>query len=98
MVDTTNFRGQADFMGLFNRFFGDGHHLRITERFTMTDLRTIDYRLTIDEPTTWTQPWTLAIPLVRTDEPMYEYACHEGNYNLTNMLSFARSKDTVRRR
>ena len=93
VIETTNFLKQADFMGLRNRFFGDGAHLRIIERFTRTDDRTIDYRLTVDEPTTWTQPWTVAIPLVMTDEPMFEYACHEGNYGMANLLSGARVKE-----
>jgi hypothetical protein len=97
VVETTNFSEQADFMGLFNRFLGAGPQLRIVERFTRTDDRTIDYRFTVDDPMTWTQPWTAAIPLVKTESPMYEYACHEANYSLPNMLRFARSQDALER-
>ena len=67
------------------------------ERFTRMDEDTIDYRFTVDDPITWTQPWTVAVPLVKTESPMYEYACHEANYNLTNMLSIARSRESTER-
>jgi hypothetical protein len=88
---------QADFIGLRNRFLGAARQLRLVERFTRTDADTIDYRFTVDDPITWTQPWTVAIPLVKTDSLMYEYACHEHNYNLTNILSIARSIESADR-
>jgi hypothetical protein len=47
-------------------------------------------RYTVDDPTTWTKPWTASVPMTRTDEPMYEYACHEANYGLTGILRGAR--------
>ena len=69
--------------------------LTITERFTMLDANTLQYTATIDDPGTWTRPWTLSFPWKR--EPVYgmfEYACHEGNYAMRNMLSASRAADT----
>ena len=66
--------------------------LHLTERFTRVGADTIQYELTIDDPKTWTRPWTMAFPLTR--DPgygMFEYACHEGNYGLRNILSAARA-------
>ena len=54
-------------------------------------LDTIDYRLTVEDPATWVRPWTVAFPLVKTDSRIYQYACHEGNYNMLHILSAARS-------
>jgi hypothetical protein len=93
VIETRNFSEQADFMGVGNRFMGAARQLHLTERLTRMDADTIDYRLTVDDPITWTEPWTLAIPLVRTAGPIYEYACHEANYNLANILSIARSAE-----
>ena len=53
----------------------------------------LEYRLTFDDSTTWAAPWTVSFPLVKTDEPIYEYTCHEGNYSLRNILSIARAKE-----
>ncbi len=84
VVETTNFSDKSNFRG-------SGERLHLVERFTRVDTDTIDYRFTVDDPTTWTKPWTVAIPLVRSDGPIYEYACHEGNYGLQNILSQARA-------
>jgi hypothetical protein len=68
--------------------------LTITERFTMLDTNTLQYTATIDDPGTWTRPWTLSFPWKR--EPVYgmfEYACHEGNYAMRNMLSISRAAE-----
>ena len=68
--------------------------LTITERFTMLDANTLQYTATIDDPGTWTRPWTLSFPWKR--EPVYgmfEYACHEGNYAMRNMLSISRAAE-----
>jgi hypothetical protein len=92
VIDTTHFSDDADFIGRGQRFMGGGRDLHLIERLTRVDANTIDYRLTIDDPANWTQPWTMAIPLVKTEGPMYEYACHEANYNLANILSTARSR------
>lgn len=84
VVETDRFLERASFLGAAGQ-------LRLVERFTRIDADTIDYRLTIDDPTTWTKPWTVAFPLVRSDGPMYEYACHEGNYSMKNTLTAART-------
>jgi hypothetical protein len=68
--------------------------IKITERFTRVDADTIDYKMTIDDPQTWTAPWTMDYPLERDDAyGMYEYACHEGNYAMFNILSGARAEE-----
>ena len=69
----------------------------MTERFTRIDETTIEYRYTIDDPSTWTQPWTAVLPLSRIDGPMFEYACHEGNNGLVNMLEGSRAQETPNR-
>ena len=65
--------------------------LRLVERFTRIDEDTIDYRFTVTDPVTFTRPWTVAAPMVRTDGPLFEYACHEGNYAVPNVLRGARA-------
>ena len=86
VVDTTNFSEKANFRGS-----AEGLHL--VERFTRTSATTIDYRFTVDDPATWTKPWTVALPLVKNDGEIYEYACHEGNRGLENILSQARTAE-----
>ena len=72
VVDTINFSEKTDLRG-------SAEHLHLVERFTRTDADTIEYRFTAEDPTTWTRAWTAAFPLRKTKQPMYEYACHEGN-------------------
>jgi hypothetical protein len=68
--------------------------VRIVERFTRTAADTVQYEVTIDDPKTWTRPWTLAYPLTRDDDyQMFEYACHEGNYSMRNTLSGSRADE-----
>ena len=67
--------------------------LRIIERFTRVDADTLRYEFTVEDPTRWTSPWSGELPLRRTDESLFEYACHEGNYSIVNMLSGARAED-----
>ena len=83
VVDTVNFSDKISFRGATEK-------LHLVERFTRLDQDTLEYRFTVDDPDTWTRPWTVAFPMVRTDEKIYEYACHEGNYGLRNILSNAR--------
>jgi hypothetical protein len=83
VVDTINFREE-------NLFRGSGAHLHLVERFTLLDRDTLEYRFTVSDPSTWTRPWTVSFPMTRTEGPIYEYACHEGNYGLMNILSAAR--------
>jgi len=86
VVDTTNFSDKTSFRG-------SGANLHLVERFTRVDADTLEYRFTADDPTTWTRPWTVAFPMVRTEGPIYEYACHEGNYGLVGILSGARAEE-----
>jgi len=86
VVDTINFTDRTNFRG-------SGANLHLVERFTRVDADTIEYRFTLDDPTTWTRPWTVAYPIVKTDGPIYEFACHEGNYGLRDILSGARYEE-----
>ena len=79
VVETTNFSPKSDFMG-------SHENLRLTERFTRASAQVLDYEFTVDDPTTWTAPWTAMIPLKLKSEAIYEYACHEGNDAMTDML------------
>jgi hypothetical protein len=89
VVETTNYSPKTTF-----RFPVSGETLRATERFTRVAADKIDYRFTIDDPTTYTRPWTAALPLTSLpDYVIYEYACHEGNYSIQNVLSGARARE-----
>jgi len=73
---------------------GSDENLRLIERFTPIDRDTIEYRFTMDDPTVWTRPWTAAFPMHRTRQPLYEYACHEGNFrSIEGLLRAARLAD-----
>jgi hypothetical protein len=86
VVNTTNFTDKVSFRGST-----EGLHL--IERFTRTDGGTVKYEFTIDDPKTFTKKWTAAIPMTNTDEQIFEYACHEGNYGMVNLLSGARVQE-----
>jgi hypothetical protein len=91
VVEVTNFTENTAI-----RFGGEYHsgELRIVERFTPVDADTIDYQFTVHDPKTWTQPWTVSIPMRRDGSyEMYEYACHEGNYSMSNRLSGQRAEE-----
>jgi len=93
VVDTTNFEyNDKTRFGIMYDGMTD-QNLHITERFTRTGPDTILYRATIDDPTVYTKPWTLEVPLSRQQNPMYEYACHEGNYAMTDILAGARADE-----
>jgi hypothetical protein len=64
-------------------------NLHLIERFTRVDAGTLLYEVTVTDPTTWTRPWTFEVPMTLSDGRVYEYACHEGNYGLYNILSGA---------
>lgn len=85
VVETTNFKGQ-----FFGRMASADENLRVTERFTLTTPDLLLYRFTVEDPTAWTAPWTGEIPLTRLDGLLYEYACHEGNRGMENILRAAR--------
>ena len=84
VVDTTNFSAKTSLRG-------SDEHLHLVERFSLVDANTLDYQFTADDPTVWTQPWSAALRLHRTNEVMYEFACHEGNFlTMEGMLKTAR--------
>src|SRR5580765_4600215 len=93
VVDTTNFNGRTG-IGANGRAIYHSDALHVVERFTRVDANTLQYEAVIDDPKTWTRPFTIAFPLKRDmGYGMYEYACHEGNYGLRNILSAARAAD-----
>jgi hypothetical protein len=87
VVDTTNFTDKT-------RFRGSWENLHVIERFTRVDANTILYRVTIDDPASFVKPWTLEYPFLAAPGPIYEYACHEGNYSLEDILGGARKADS----
>jgi len=86
VVDTTNFTDKT-------RFRGSSENLHVIERFTRLDENTIDYKFTIDDPTSFTKSWTAELPFNANPSPIYEYACHEGNYALADILAGARAEE-----
>ncbi len=92
VVETTNFSDQIVFNS-FNCCPGAGANLRLEERFTRVDADTIDHRYTVEDSATYAVPWTAAIPMARLEGPIYEYACHEGNYGMENLLRGARVQE-----
>jgi hypothetical protein len=91
VVETTNFTDATQFRG-------SSSALKVTERFIMIDRDTIQYRFTVQDPATWARPWSAEIPMIRTEDPIYEYACHEGNYGLPNILRAQRVADAAARK
>ena len=83
VVDTTNFTGKTAFQG-------SSAALHVVERFTRVSADRIRYQFTVDDPNTWTRPWSAEIPMTATKGPLYEYACHEGNYGMPDTLRGAR--------
>ena len=94
VVETTNFSDKTFAFGVGwpSRFHAD-ENLRLVERFTRVDANTIDYQFTVDDPTVFTKPWTASIPLTQVNTPVFEYACQEGNYALTDILAGARAQE-----
>ncbi|MFP6573113.1 MAG: hypothetical protein VB674_10905 [Vicinamibacterales bacterium] len=96
VVETTNFTDKtASFNPSVATGAGTGTSLHLTERFSLADDDTLRYEFTVNDPTTFTQPFTAILPMKR-GEGMYEYACHEGNYGLSNILSGARQEERRR--
>jgi len=89
IVETTNFTDKTAFQG-------SSENMRLTERFTRVAEDRIDYRFTIDDPATWTRPWSAELPMQKTIGPIFEHACHEGNRGLYNTLAGARLEDKKR--
>ena len=86
VVETTNFHGKGGFRG-------SGPELHLTEKLTRIDADTVLYEFTADDPGTWTEPWTAEMPLKVSPAPIYEHACHEGNYTLPLVLNGARVQE-----
>ncbi|MDP5073414.1 MAG: hypothetical protein NWQ61_05795, partial [OM182 bacterium] len=93
VVVTTNFHLQQNLRSsLDHRFYGSPEMV-VTERFTRTADDSILYQFTVNDPENYTQPWSGELPMMATDEKLYEYACHEGNYALPGILAGARRAD-----
>ena len=73
--------------------FGAGRHTTVVERFTRTSDDTIEYQISVADPTEYSAPWTAAIPMTALGRQLYEYACHEGNYAMGNILAGARAEE-----
>jgi hypothetical protein len=86
VIETRNFNGKVPFRGA-------GENLRLTERYTRVGPDEIDFRITFEDETQWTQPWTAAYSMRTAEGELYEYACHEGNYGLRNILENARHEE-----
>jgi hypothetical protein len=84
VVETTNF---------INGFQGSTPNVTVTERFTRLEPDYLNWQLTVNDPDTWVQPWTFMIRLKKTDEQLYEYACHEGNHSMVGILAGARAEE-----
>ena len=98
VVETTNFNGRTGSLARNGNGNPTSEALRLTERFTRRDPETLDYALTVDDPRTWTRPWRVAFSLARdADYAMYEYACHEGNYAIANILRGFRAAEQAER-
>ena len=94
VVDTTNFTAKtSSFSPSAMVALGSGEHLHLTERFTRVGPDTLLYEFTVRDPRTFTRPFTAAVPMKKLDAPIFEYACHEGNYGMVNLLSGARAED-----
>ena len=98
VVETTNFSPKADERAMAANVYSLSarEHLRLVERFRRVSADTIDYRFTFTDPTTYTQSWTASIPMRPLGGPLFEYACHEGNYGLQNILRGARAAERER--
>jgi hypothetical protein len=88
VIDTTNFTAKTAFRGA-------DENLHVIERLTRISPDSLLYRFTIDDPTAFTKPWSGEVPIAATPGPIYEYACHEGNYSLTDILAGARAEEKI---
>lgn len=90
VVETTNFTEKYSYRGATPG-------LKLTERFRRVDPYTIEFQVTVEDPKTWTEPWTVALRMRPAEGELYEYACHEGNYGLRNILEVARDEERAAR-
>ena len=96
VVETTNFTDKVYERRVSNTVYGASRTMQLVERFRRVDADTLDYRFTVTDPATFAAPWTAAIPMTAMQGPIFEYACHEGNYSMENMLRGARMKEGSR--
>jgi hypothetical protein len=96
VVETTNFTGRTA-IGVNGNGTFNSESLRLVERFTPVSAKTVEWRVTVDDAATWTKPWTFALNLTKDPtQQVFEYACHEGNYAMKNILSAARAEESPR--
>ena len=93
VVETTSFNGKHDQIG--RPLLSTGEHLSLVERFTRTDPETLAYEFTVTDPTIWVSPWTAQLPMKKNAALIYEFACHEGNYGLHNILAGSRAEEAA---
>ena len=91
VVESANFTDKIGQRG--GTVLSGDENMRVVERFTRVDADTVDYRVTVTDPTVWAGPWTAAAPMTSTAGPLYEYACHEGNYAIPNALRGSRAAE-----
>jgi hypothetical protein len=99
VVDSANFTDRTNFRGppaTTRQNIFTSAELHVVERFTRIDAETIAYRFTVEDPGTWTKPWSGELYLRRVEGPIFEYACHEGNYGLPNILAGARAQEKAK--
>jgi hypothetical protein len=97
VVETTNYHEAS----AFNSYYccrGSSKQLRIVERYRRVDAGTIDHQFTVEDPATYTRPFTISVPMTRIESPIFEYACHEGNYGMEGILRGARTEEAEARR
>lgn len=93
VVETTHFNGKHDQIG--RPLLSTGEHLSLVERFTRTDSATLLYEFRVTDATIWVRPWSAELPMKRNPDLIYEFACHEGNYGLYNILAGSRSEEAA---
>lgn len=86
VVETRHFAGPTSFLN-------SSENMELVEKFWLIDANTLGYEFTITDPTRWTEPWTAMFPMVRSEEPIYEYACHEGNYSMAGIMAGWRTQE-----
>ena len=93
VVETTHFNGKHDQIG--RPLLSSGENLSLIERFTRTDAETLLYEFTVTDPTIWVSPWTVQLPMKMNPDLIYEFACHEGNYGLYNIMAGSRAEEAA---
>jgi hypothetical protein len=88
VVETTNYSPKSGYRG-------SAENLHLTERFTLGGPGRLHYEITVSDPTTWTRPWTAMVPMSQSDDPLFEYACHEGNIGMAGILGGARAEEAA---